>query len=30
MNDKKTLGEKVIKDKFEVKKELTRFDDYII
>ncbi len=30
MNDKKTLDKKIIKKKFEVKKELTRFDDYII
>jgi len=30
MNNKKTLGEKAIKEKFEVKKKLTRFNNYII
>jgi len=30
MNNRKILGERVIKEKFEVKKELARFDNYII
>jgi len=30
MNNKKTLGERAIKKKFEVKKELIKFDNYII
>jgi len=30
MNNKKTLSEKAIKEKFEIKKELAKFDNYII